>query len=49
MNDLLAAAIARARGYSTDLRLIAMAYIIGCKLKHTHANPWTALSVQASK
>lgn len=40
MNGLLAAAIARARGYATDRRLITMAYLIGGKLKHLPANPW---------
>lgn len=49
MNGLLAAAIARARGYGTDRRLITMAYLIGGKLKHLPANPWTALSVQTAK
>ena len=49
MNGLLAAAIARARGYATDRRLITMAYLIGGKLKHLPANPWTVIGVQPSK
>ncbi|HET7299805.1 MAG TPA: ISL3 family transposase [Oleiagrimonas sp.] len=49
MNGLLKAAIARARGYGTDRRFITMAYLIGGKLKHLPANPWTALSVQTAK
>lgn len=49
MNGLLKAAIARARGYATDQRLITMAYLIGGKLKHLPANPWITLSVQTAK
>lgn len=49
INGLLAAAIARARGYATDRRLITMAYLIGGKLKHLPTNPWTAALVQTAK
>lgn len=45
MNGLIRAAIVRARGYGTDRRLITMAYLIGGKLKHLPANPWTAQHV----
>lgn len=49
MNGLIRAAIVRARGYGTDRRLITMAYLIGGKLKHLPANPWTTLAVQTAK
>lgn len=44
LNSLIQAAKARARGYRTARNLITIAYLIGAKLRHLPASPYTTTS-----